>query len=376
MGLSLTGIAEQLKNSNKKVQLIYAFNGVGKTRLSREFKELVQPKHSEEYEHSPIKFLYYNAFTEDLFVWDNDLDSDENRKIIIRPNNFTDLVFGFLKDQGQDGNISSHFQHYTNSSITPKFNEEFSEVTFSLLTGGDNSLNNIKISKGEESNFIWCVFYSLIEQVIETLNIAESEERSVRLFDDLEYIFIDDPVTSLDENHLIELAVDLAQLIKSSESEVKFIITTHNPLFYNVLYNELKKSEKYLIKKLENGSYQLENQNESPFAYHLFLLQELVDAAESDRLKKYHFNFLRNVLEKTAVFLGYENWTDLLPQKDNDYRGNNPYEKRIINFLSHSKNSAEEIPELTDENKKVLSHLIDKIKETYHFKIKTKESQK
>lgn len=376
MGLSLTEIAEQLKNNNKKVQLIYAFNGVGKTRLSREFKELVQPKHSEDEYNSPIKFLYYNAFTEDLFVWDNDLDSDENRKITIRPNNFTSLAFGFLKDQGQDGNISSHFQHYTNSSITPKFNEEFSEVTFSLLTGGDNSLNNIKISKGEESNFIWCVFYSLIEQVIETLNIAESEERPVRLFDDLEYIFIDDPVTSLDENHLIELAVDLAQLIKSSDSEVKFIITTHNPLFYNVLYNELKKSEKYLITKLENGSYQLENQNESPFAYHLYLLQELVDAAESDRLKKYHFNFLRNVLEKTAVFLGYENWTDLLPQKDNDYKGNNPYEKRIINFLSHSKNSAEEIPELTDENKKVLSHLIDKIKEKYYFKIKTKESQK
>ena len=88
MGLSLTGIAEQLKNNNKKVQLIYAFNGVGKTRLSREFKELVNPKHSEEEDNSPIKFLYYNAFTEDLFVWDNDLDGDENRKIIIQPNQF------------------------------------------------------------------------------------------------------------------------------------------------------------------------------------------------------------------------------------------------------------------------------------------------
>lgn len=38
MGNSLTEIAQQLKNNNKKVQLIYAFNGTGKTRLSREFK--------------------------------------------------------------------------------------------------------------------------------------------------------------------------------------------------------------------------------------------------------------------------------------------------------------------------------------------------
>ena len=30
--------------ANKKVQLIYAFNGSGKTRLSREFKQLIAPK--------------------------------------------------------------------------------------------------------------------------------------------------------------------------------------------------------------------------------------------------------------------------------------------------------------------------------------------
>jgi len=40
MGQSLTEIAETLRDARKKVQLIYAFNGSGKTRLSREFKEL------------------------------------------------------------------------------------------------------------------------------------------------------------------------------------------------------------------------------------------------------------------------------------------------------------------------------------------------
>ena len=44
MGNTLEQIALQLKNENKKVQLIYAFNGTGKTRLSREFKTLVAPK--------------------------------------------------------------------------------------------------------------------------------------------------------------------------------------------------------------------------------------------------------------------------------------------------------------------------------------------
>ncbi len=44
MGISLNEIAKQLKNENKRVQLIYAFNGTGKTRLSREFKSLITPK--------------------------------------------------------------------------------------------------------------------------------------------------------------------------------------------------------------------------------------------------------------------------------------------------------------------------------------------
>ena len=38
MGQSLEELAKQLRDANKKVQLIYAFNGTGKTRLSRAMK--------------------------------------------------------------------------------------------------------------------------------------------------------------------------------------------------------------------------------------------------------------------------------------------------------------------------------------------------
>nr|WP_298562971.1 hypothetical protein [uncultured Phascolarctobacterium sp.] len=79
MGTNLNEIAQELKDSNKKVQLIYAFNGTGKTRLSREFKALVDPKIDIDVEETSLaskKILYYNAFTEDLFYWDNDLQND------------------------------------------------------------------------------------------------------------------------------------------------------------------------------------------------------------------------------------------------------------------------------------------------------------
>src|SRR5688572_10269233 len=124
MGQSLIEIAQSLRDVNKKVQLIYAFNGSGKTRLSREFKELIDPKASgpEEQEESRIKILYYNAFTEDLFYWDNDLDADIVRKLKIQPNNFTSWV---LRDQGQGPNIATNFQHYTSDKLTPRFNETY-----------------------------------------------------------------------------------------------------------------------------------------------------------------------------------------------------------------------------------------------------------
>lgn len=75
MSATLTEVAQQLKDTQKKVQLIYAFNGSGKTRLSRKFKELLSPKAEDEdaAEESQPKVVYYNAFTEDLFYWDNAL---------------------------------------------------------------------------------------------------------------------------------------------------------------------------------------------------------------------------------------------------------------------------------------------------------------
>lgn len=390
MSKTLTEIAQRLKNANKKVQLIYAFNGTGKTRLSREFKQLVAPKNGDEVDQAELsrnKFLYYNAFTEDLFYWDNDLDLDAEPRLKIQPNSFTDWV---LKDQGQDLNIITNFQRYANEKLTPRFNEEykvkgkddkeitvksFSEVTFSLQRGDDEPSGNLKISKGEESNFIWSIFYTLIELVIDILNVAEPAERETNAFDQLEYIFIDDPVSSLDENHLIELAVDLAQLIKSNNSDVKFIITTHNPLFYNVLHNELNSDDggykkkwldKYRMAKLDDGTFQLVQQsNDSPFSYHLYLKSELEKAIESGQLSKYHFNFLRNILEKTSTFLGYKKWGDLLPKTDDGKT--NPYEARIINISSHSKHAGEEVADLTEDDKRVLRYLVNEINTMYRF---------
>jgi len=380
MSQTLTEIAQKLKDSNKKVQLIYAFNGTGKTRLSREFKQLIAPKSDgnevDEPELARNKILYYNAFTEDLFYWDNDLDQDAEPKFKIQDNTFTDWV---LKNQGQDQRITTNFQHYTSDKLTPRFNEEykvkdgddreitikaFSEVTFSMERGSDEQSGNIKISKGEESNFIWSIFYTLLEQVVSILNVADPVERESNEFDHLEYVFIDDPVSSLDENHLIELAVNLASLIKSSQSKLKFIVSTHSPLFYNVLSSELKSKIGYMLKLLEDGTFTLDEKrgdSNTSFSYHLHIKQVIEQAIVESRVEKYHFTLLRNLYEKTACFLGYTQWSELLPDDRKLYLD------KIMNFTSHSTLSNELVAEPTPAEQATVKLLLNHLKDQYGF---------
>lgn len=392
MSQTLEQIAQKLHRTNKKVQLIYAFNGTGKTRLSRALKELVAPKADgdEEIKSPRHKILYYNAFTEDLFYWDNDLFEDAEPKLKIQPNTFTDWI---LKDQGQEPNIAQNFQRYANDKLTPRFNEEYkivgpsgkkvtvpalSEVTFSMETGGDASSGNFKISKGEESNFIWSVFYTLLELVIDVLQEPDADLRGTPDYNDLQYIFIDDPVTSLDENHLIELAVNLAALINRAPDDLKFIITTHSPLFYNVLHNELKLSRKgkkegcRLLEQLEDGTFKLDikhgDANRS-FSYHLYLRRLLAEAIEQNKIERFHFMLLRNLYEKTAAFLGYREWGDLL---DTVPDANAPgakqgYLNRVMQFSSHSNLSGEQVREPTGPEKQTVKLLFDNLINNYGY---------
>ncbi|MEZ5527014.1 MAG: anticodon nuclease, partial [Gammaproteobacteria bacterium] len=171
--------------------------------------------------------------------------------------------------------------------------------------------------------------------------------------------FIDDPVSSLDENHLIELAVNLAGLLKSSKSNLKFIVTTHSPLFYNVLYNELNSKVCYMLERFEDGSFALldkHGDSNQSFSYHLYLKQTLEKAIAERKVQKFHFTMLRNLYEKTASFLGYPRWSELLPDDKQAYLN------RIIQFTSHSTLSNEVVAEPSEPEKNtvgfLLTHLI------------------
>ena len=378
MTKTLEEIAQQLHAANKKVQLIYAFNGTGKTRLSRAMKDLIAPTvEGEEAEPSRQKILYYNAFTEDLFYWDNDLIGDAEPKLMIQPNSFTDWI---LRDRGLDQGIVGHFQRYTDEKLTPSFvvetrqitnkdgnreNQDFFPAVTFAFDRGTERITGVKISKGEESNFIWSVFYTLLEEVISVLNVPEQGDRSTAQFNGLQYVFIDDPVSSLDENHLIELAVNLAGLIKQAPAQLRFVITTHSASFYNVMHNELNSKTCYLLEKFEDGTFELaekDGHSNQSFSYHLHLMRTIELAHEEGRIEKYHFTLLRNLYEKTASFLGYPKWSELLPDDKQTYLN------RVMQFASHSTLSNEVVRDPTPPEKNTVKFLLDHLRDNYGYK--------
>lgn len=74
---NIKDIANQLFQLPQTISLIYAFNSTGKNKLSVEYKEITKANNGGN--HSGV---YYNAYSEDLFVWDNDeLHYNENVKL-------------------------------------------------------------------------------------------------------------------------------------------------------------------------------------------------------------------------------------------------------------------------------------------------------
>ncbi len=81
---TLEKIASELHDDPAKIQLLFGFNTVGKTRLSVAYKDVSK---REDGSHTGI---YYNAFSEDLFVWNNDIEHDEaDIRLTVLPSNLS-----------------------------------------------------------------------------------------------------------------------------------------------------------------------------------------------------------------------------------------------------------------------------------------------
>jgi len=343
---SIEALAQGIKvkldsSSKKKILALYAFNATGKTRLANALCEIDSDNETES---NGVKVLCYNAILGDMFKWDN-----ENYILTFYSNSW---IAKLVLEQGLENSIIDNFKNIVNSNIEPSFNFTKGTITFNIASGDDSSETNIKISRGEESMLIWSIFYTILETAIDALNTDEAN-RTTPMFNDLKYVIIDDPVSSIDDTKIITMAVKLVDSISSSKnSTVKFLITTHHALFYNVLVNSFKRTDKGNFKSYSlfknNQMLKLSKQDDSPFSYHLSVKELIQNAIQNNSIERYHFNLFRNLLEKTSNFLGYNDWTDCIVRDDKQAF------IRLLNLYSHSRLSDLESRELSNQDKTLL----------------------
>lgn len=334
----------------KKYIVLFAYNGTGKTRLSVEFKSLGQQLMDDTGE-KPADTLYYNAFTEDLFYWDNDLDNDTERLLKLNSNS---RFFSGLKELEMESRIRPLLHRYADFDFT--INYESSAISFSrdvLTSGTTQRIDNIKISRGEENIFVWCFFLAVVQLVVDR----------VESYNWVKYIYVDDPISSLDDNNVIAVASHLAQLM--SGNDVKVIVSSHHTLFFNVLCNEINKTEQlFLQKNAKNGTYILKDTTKTPFFHHVALLKELKKASDSGELYTYHFNILRNILEKTASFHGFAHFSSCIRKGTDE---DEPVYTRLVNLLSHGNYSLFDPKEMVEENKEHFKNILNNFLDDYNF---------
>jgi hypothetical protein len=359
----VTRLRDDLNNPTKPTHLVllYAYNRTGKTRLSMEFKDAGKRKNK-----GNADTLYFNAYTEDLFTWDNDLESDAVRHLQLNPDS---SFFNGLKDLALDETIAGYLDRYADFD----FDIDYTDWKVSFRKGESA---NIKISRGEQNIFIWCLFMAICERMLDG-HVS---------YQTYKYLYIDDPISSLDDNNAISVACDLANMLRRAASwqaghgeasPIKIVFSSHHALFFNVMCNELGKinnrSPKIDLKRYflhrpgAEGFYTLRATDDTPYFHHVATLAELQRAADPKigKLYTFHFNALRSVMEKTASFFGHPDIAFCLKALNNE--DDQALYNRALNLLSHGKYAIHDPVEMGEDNQDLFRRILRDFLAAFHF---------
>lgn len=339
---------------DENIILIYAFNGTGKTQLSIAYKNVTKEKNNGQ--HSGV---YYNAYSEDLFVWDNDEINDGiNIKlniILSKLNQFHSFLYE-NEESIMEWLALYHPKYKFKFNVYENIEKGIESITF-FKSEQDNK--PIKISRGEERIFVWCFYLALLE-----VDGWANEQDA--------HIFIDDPVSSLDEHNIFITADTLYKQIESHFQKKKIIITTHHIGLFSILANRLTKgsdSGKYKnltacrTLKRDDDKIKLKTPNKDVFLYHLHLLQILKKASQ-EQLYTYHFSLLRQLLENISSFQGSG-----MPGRVLGKLGFDGVDQlmQMVNTHSHKTPYYYQTEMMNDNEKRNFNKIFNALDDAYHF---------
>jgi len=307
--------------------------------------------------------VYYNAFSEDLFIWNNDIENGEQDiKLEINASSLNSLHDTLTEESVYQKLVP--YNHNYDFFFVPNEDPEKGFDAIQFYKQGDEEKIPIKISRGEEHVFVWCFFLALFD--IE----GWADKQSA-------HFFIDDPVSSLDDHNVYITAYTIFELIEKEFENRKIIITSHHFGFLSILSDMLGKGEKKDKFRDRRGTkkykeFILESNGEDAsliktdkgvFLYHLRLLQ-ILNQAKENVVYTYHFALLRQVLENIGSFLGEGRFSFVLEQigiTDPDKIA------FIVNALSHLNVYHPKTDKPVPDNLEIFNEILDRIMTKYNF---------
>ncbi len=305
--------------------------------------------------------IYYNAYSEDLFVWKNDIEHDgADIRLAVLPSRLSRL----------HADLNENVIHAKLKAYRPGFDFRFSmhqdaeqgieSISFFPMGRQPGDVPPMKISRGEERVFVWCFFLAMME----VEGWADEQTR---------HMFIDDPVSSLDDHNIFVTASMLHELIEEHFGERKIIIATHHVGLFSILFDWLMKGDKsgkyrpktrVSILSDRHGEVSLETHRGDVFLYHLRVIQVLEQARQENDVRAYHLALLRQVLESVSSFLGVGRIGYALERIGFE---NADEIARVVNALAHKNVYRYESDLLVPDSLALFDEILEKLNARYKF---------
>lgn len=280
-----------------------------------------------------------SEYQESLTVISNEVVALENER------SQRELEF---KDEGRAAEkINSHLYHYFGHKglkLDPDVSEETQQTKFVIKRECDRAVN---LSEGECSLISFCYFIAKIEDELNGPDCGKL------------IIYIDDPISSLDNNHIFFMFSLIEHIICEKERYGQLFISTHNLDFLKYLkrltFPGVDKSSLgyYIVEKRKKDSFSkcslqiMPNYLKDYVTEYNFLFKELYEMAKivsGDKSKKYensftHFYNLPNNMRKFLecyLFYRFPNTENPLKNISKLFGDHVPcLVNRVINEYSH-----------------------------------------
>lgn len=360
---SLESLKNQLNNKQKNIitaikftvpeintsELLAIQNRLQKiVRLSNEYSRNLDAKHRKAKKllrlNEVSKFIYdigYGAECKKVSALEKTAGESnesygEKRKVINAKNIKMEVLQSQLQDEGAGANrvndfLANFFGHHALSlSAVSDPNNELPSYKFEINRDGEKAYN---LSEGECSLISFCYFMAKLE------DIETTGKKPI--------IWIDDPVSSLDSNHIFFVfsLID-SQIIKQNKYE-QFFISTHNLDFLKYLKsisnNRDEAREFFLVERKNKKSnisvmpkYMKEYITEFNYLFHQ-IYKCANDESMNDENFENFYNFGNNVRKFLEIFLFYQypTTTTDISEKFYNFFGKEDIPRILINRIKN-----------------------------------------